>query len=181
MLNPKSSRHLRSEDTVVEAPASPTKVGVSNPIGKGGVAMTIASLSNGILDCVRPRPGSEDVIHGYWPASDQWEVHVRAGELFNEAVSRAHLNAYLDEAAHHVIGTESLLSAGVDIDYVMLGDEPEDAASRVFYRRLFDHVMREDDARRERNSRLAMSLSMALVLRSESHKSSSAHSEEESV
>ena len=158
---PKGSQPLRSEGGVAEASAPPVEA-AGRHANERFAAGTLPTLSDGVLEYIRPR--SHTFARECWPASDDWDVHVRAGELYNEAVSRAHLNAYLDEAAHRAIGTEHDFSAAGDLDYTMLGDEPQDAASRVMYRRLFDKALKEDNARKGRNSRLVMSLSMAIFL-----------------
>ena len=176
LLKPKGSKHLDLEGGGVEAPASPVEA-AGKPVNERRVAGTMPTFWEGVLECVRPR--SQTFARECWPASDDWDVHVRAGELYNEAVSRAHLNAYLDKAAHRVIGTEHDFVAGGELDYTMLGDEPQDAASRVMYHRLFDKA--KEDAPKGRSNRLVMSLSIAIFLMSELHKSSYTRGEEEGV
>lgn len=86
-----------------------------------------------------PAPDYDDAV---------WLDHVRAGELFNHAVTNARLTSYFDNATG-VLSTRcpgSLYSDdGYGLDYIVPGDEPDTEADRIAYCVLF-HAMKARDS-----------------------------------
>lgn len=76
---------------------------------------------------------------------DEWWAHVQASELYNQAVSKAHIGSYFHTASIKALGRDvpsGLAYPDYDFDYILPGDRPTDEDTRLAYETLH-HALKQ--------------------------------------